>query len=88
MKTVEADKAAENFTRFLSRVLARQESVAIVKEGVPCAYLVPAGEQKCDSHEFAEDIASAELTDEDRRALAAAVRRGRKALKPLKNPWG
>jgi antitoxin (DNA-binding transcriptional repressor) of toxin-antitoxin stability system len=88
MKTVEADKAAENFTRFLSRILARQESVAIVKEGVPCAYLVPAAGHLCDSHEFAEDMASTELTDEDRRALAAAVRRGSKAIKPLKNPWG
>jgi antitoxin (DNA-binding transcriptional repressor) of toxin-antitoxin stability system len=89
MKTVEANKAAENFTRFLSQVLARQESYEIVKEGVPCAYLVPAGEHehKCDSYELAEDLASAELSDKDRRTLAAAVRRGRKALKPLKNPW-
>jgi antitoxin (DNA-binding transcriptional repressor) of toxin-antitoxin stability system len=88
MKTVEAKKAAENFPEFLSQVLTRQESFEIVKGGVPCAYLVPAGEPKCDSHEFAEDLASAELADEDRRALAAAVQRGRKSLKPLKNPWG
>jgi hypothetical protein len=88
MKTVEANKAAENFTRFLSHVLTRQESFKIVMEGVPCAYLVPAGEHKCDSHELAEDLANAELSKEDRRTLAAAVRRGRKALKPLKNPWG
>jgi prevent-host-death family protein len=88
MKTVEANKAAENFTKFLSRVLARQESIEIVKEGVPCAYLVPAGEHKCDSHEFADDLAHTELTDEDRRALSAAVRRDRKSLKPLQNPWG
>jgi PHD/YefM family antitoxin component YafN of YafNO toxin-antitoxin module len=88
MKTVEADKAAENFNKFLGQVLADQKSLAIVKEGVPCAYLVPAGEPKCDSHEFAEDLASAELANEDRRALTAAVRRGRRSLKPLKKPWG
>jgi PHD/YefM family antitoxin component YafN of YafNO toxin-antitoxin module len=88
MKTVEADKAAENFTKFLGQVLAHQKSLAIVKEGVPCAYLVPAGAPKCDSHEFAEDLASAELANEDRHALAAAIRRGRQSLKPLKNPWG
>jgi len=88
MKTVEAKKAAENFPRFLSRVLTRQESFEIVDGGVPCAYLVPAGGQKCDSHEFAQDLDGAELTDEDRRALAASVRLGRKSLKPLKNPWG
>jgi antitoxin (DNA-binding transcriptional repressor) of toxin-antitoxin stability system len=88
MKTVEAHKAAENFTRFLSQVLARHESFKIVKEGVPCAYLVPAGERNCDSHELADDVANAELSEEDRRSMAAAVRRGRKALKPLKNPRG
>ena len=88
MKTLEAAKAAENFTRFLSQVRLHQESFKIVREGVPCAYLIPAGELGCNSHEFAEDLASGEITIEDRRAIAAAVRRGRKALKPLKNPWG
>jgi hypothetical protein len=88
MKTLEAAKAAENFTRFLSKVLWHQESFKIAKGGVPCAYLIPAVERGCNSHEFAEDLASAEMTAEDRHALAAAVRRGRKALKPLRNPWG
>jgi hypothetical protein len=88
MKTLEAAKAAENFTRFLSKVLLHQESFKIVKGGVPCAYLIPAGERGCNSHEFAEDLASAEMSGKDRHALAAAVRRGRKALKPLRNPWG
>jgi hypothetical protein len=64
------------------------QSIRTATSGVPCAYLIPAGERGCNSHEFAEDLASAEMTAEDRHALAAAVRRGRKALKPLKNPWG
>jgi PHD/YefM family antitoxin component YafN of YafNO toxin-antitoxin module len=88
MKTVEADKAAENFTKVLGQVLTHQKSLVIVKEGVACAYLIPAGEPKCDSHELAEDLASVELDSGDRRVLASAARRGRKALKPLKNPWG
>ena len=29
-----------------------------------------------------------ELRTEDRRSFAAAIRKGRKALKSLKNPWG
>jgi len=28
------------------------------------------------------------LPAEDRRNLAAAIRKGRRALKPLQNPWG
>ena len=88
MKTLEADKAAGDFTKFLSRVLDEQESFQIVKEGVPCAYLLPAGGGNCNSHEFAADLDDAGLSTQDRRALAAAVRKGRKTLKPLKNPWG
>jgi hypothetical protein len=88
MKTLEAEKARGNFTKFLSMVLDNQESFQIVKAGVPCAYLVPAAGGKCDSHEFAADLADAGLSAQDRRALAAAVRKGRKTLKPLKNPWG
>jgi hypothetical protein len=88
MKTLEADKAAGNFTKLLSKVLNDHESFQIVKAGVPCAYLLPAGGGRCNSHEFAADLAGAGAAMQDRRALAAAVRKGRKTLKPLKNPWG
>ena len=88
MKTLEADKATGNFAKFLTRVLHDEESFQIVKQGVPCAYLVPAGGSKCNSHEFAADLAEAALSLQDRRTFAAAVRKGRKTLKPLKNPWG
>jgi hypothetical protein len=88
MKTLEAAEAAEDFTRYLSQVLLHRESFQIVKGGVPCAYLIPTGEHGCSSHELAADLASAEITVQDRHALAAALHRGRKALKPLKNPWG
>jgi PHD/YefM family antitoxin component YafN of YafNO toxin-antitoxin module len=88
MKTVEANKAAGNFTKFLSQVHTHQKSIAILLEGVPCAYLIPAGDPNCDSHGFADDLAGNELANEDRRGMTAAVRRGRKALKPLKNPRG
>jgi antitoxin (DNA-binding transcriptional repressor) of toxin-antitoxin stability system len=88
MKTLEATQLAENFPKFLDRVLSGHESFEIVKEGVPCAYLVPAGIGACDSHQFAEEIAGEELSFEDRRSLASDIRRSRDALNPLKNPWG
>jgi hypothetical protein len=87
MKTLEAARAAQDFARFLREVHLRQESFKIVKEGVAFAYLVPATEGACDSHEFADDLAGAQAKPEDARAMAAAIRRGRKVLKPLKNPW-
>lgn len=42
MKTLEAAKAAENFTRCLNQVRLHQASFRIVEEGIPCAYLIPA----------------------------------------------
>jgi hypothetical protein len=88
MKMVEAKRTAENFPKFLSRVLARQESFEIVQGGIPCACLVPVAGPKCNSYELAEDLGSADLHDEDQHALSVAIRRGRRSLNPLKNLWG
>lgn len=87
MKTLEATKAAADFTRVLAAVQSLHESFVIVKKGVTCAYLLPAAAGTISSYELADDLASAELSTEDRRSYAADVRKGRKALKPLKNPW-
>jgi hypothetical protein len=88
MKTLEASQLAAQFAKFLEQVHSLHASFRIVKKGVPYGYLVPAVGPGCNSHELADDLAEAELSDEDRRAFAAAIRKGRKALKPLKNPWG
>ncbi len=88
MKTLSVTEAARSLSACANRVYSRKESFAIAKLGVPYALLVPATPTGCDSHELAADLAGAELPAEDRRHLAAAVRKGRKALKPLKNPWG
>lgn len=88
MKTLEAERAAQNFAKVLKQVHSRQESFRIVKEGVAFAYLVPASESVCNSHGLADDLATVRVKPEDGHGLAAAVRRGRKTLKPLRNPWG
>ena len=86
MKTLEANKAAANFASVLNAVHSRHESFESVLEGVPCAYLVPAAERASSSHELADDLADVELGAGDRRTYAATIRKGRKVLKPLKNP--
>ena len=88
MKTLSVTEASRSFSECVNRVYARKETFAIVKLGVPYALLVPASPAGCNSHELAEDLAKTDLPAEDRRALAVAVRKGRKALKSLKNPWG
>ena len=87
MKTLEASKAAANFSRVLNAVHSLHESFEIVRKGVPCAYLIPPVERRSTSHELADDLAEAELSNEDRRSFAADIRRGRNALKSLKKPW-
>jgi hypothetical protein len=88
MKTLSVTEASRGFSEWVNRVYSRKESFAIVKLGVPYALLVPAAVPSCNSHELAADLASANLPAEDRRNLAAGIRKGHKTLKPLKNPWG
>jgi hypothetical protein len=85
MKTLAAEKASGDFAKYLSRVFEDQESFQIEKGGIPWAYLIPAGWGQCNTHELAADLAEAGLEIQDRRELAAAVRKGRKTLKPLKS---
>ena len=77
---------AEHFNEFLEQLHARGESVQILKQGVPYAYLL-AVHSGCNSHEFADDLAEVELTVEDRLAFAGAIRKSREVLKPLDKPW-
>ncbi len=88
MKTLSVTKASKSFSDCVNRVYSRKESFAIVKLGVPYALLVPAPGGGSNSHELADDLANASLSAEDKRAVAAAARKGRDTLKPLKNPWG
>src|SRR5881296_4398501 len=88
MKTLTVSEATKKLPTCLDRVYRRHESFKVVKNGIPYAHLVPANGTGCTTHEFADDLAEAELTAADRRVLASAIRRGRKQLKPLKNPWG
>ena len=88
MKTLSVTEASRSFSECVNRVYSRKESFAIVKLGVPYALLVPASAPGCNSHELAHDLANADLRSKDRRTFAAALRKGRKAIKPLKNPWG
>lgn len=88
MKTLSVTAASKVFSECVNRVYSRKESFEIVKLGVPYALLVPPPVRGCSSHELADDLAGGDLTLEHKRAFAAALRRGRKALKPLKNPWG
>ncbi len=86
MKTLTVTEAAKNLAACLKRVYHRPESFELVKHGIPYAHLVPINGTSCNTHELAVDLTAVKLSLEDRRALASAVRKGRKYVKPLKNP--
>ncbi len=87
MKTLTVAEATKKLSDFVERVYCQHESFELVKKGVPHALLVPVNGTGCNTHQLAEDLAGAKLSVEDRRALASAIRKGGKQLKPLKNPW-
>lgn len=88
MKTLSVTEASKGLSECVDRVYSRKESFTIVKLGVPYALLGPVSRVGCNSHELADDLAKANLPAANRHELAAALRNGRKALKPLRNPWG
>jgi hypothetical protein len=81
-------KAASNFPSCLRRVYNRHEALELVENGIPYARLIPVEKVHGNSHDMADALKSATLRSEDARGWGAAVREGRKHLKPLKNPWG
>jgi hypothetical protein len=88
MKTLEAAKISAQFAKILDEVYSLHTSFRIVQNGVHYGYLIPSSEPGCNSHELANDLAETELSAEDRREFATVISKGRKVLKPLKNPWG
>jgi antitoxin (DNA-binding transcriptional repressor) of toxin-antitoxin stability system len=87
VKTLTVAEAARNLDSWLKVVHEEHESYELVKGGVPYARLVPVPAENCSSRDLADDLAGIKLGIEDRKEMAAAVRKGRKQLKPLKNPW-
>jgi len=86
MKTLTVAEAAKKLTGCVKRVYYRHESFELVANGVPHARRAPVNGSGCDTHELGDDLAESRLFTRDRRALGSAIRKGRKQLKPLKNP--
>jgi antitoxin (DNA-binding transcriptional repressor) of toxin-antitoxin stability system len=87
MKKLTVSDAAKKLGSCLDRVYHGHESFELMKNGIPYARLVPVNGTACNSHQFAEDLAEADLSAGERKALATVIREGRKHLKALRNPW-
>ena len=86
MKSLSIGEASSNLKRWVERVCRTGESYEVVDKGVPCAHLVPIP-RNCNSHELANDLGGATLDRDEEAAYGSTIRKGRKILKPLKNPW-
>ena len=87
MKRVTVSKAAKTLSACL-RMVNRGQSFEVVRNGVPCARLVPIDKTHGDTYALAHALRSTVLTSEARSGWAGAVAKGRKSLKPFTNPWG
>jgi hypothetical protein len=88
VKELTISAAAKALDHCVERVYRQHVSFRLRKRGVTYALLVPADFPGCDTHDFADDLGQAKLSLEDRRSFRESIRRGHKALKRLKNPWG
>jgi antitoxin (DNA-binding transcriptional repressor) of toxin-antitoxin stability system len=87
MKKLSVTIAARKLGSCVDRVYRRHESFELLKNGQPQARLVPIETASCDSHQFADNLDSARLTKKERNAWVSDLRKGRKRIKPLTNPW-
>ena len=79
--------AVRNFADCVNRVHYQNESFVLLKNGVPFARLVPAGEQVCHGGDLADALAAVELSPADARAWLRDLKAARKKLKPPCDAW-
>ena len=79
--------AARNFADCVNRAHYQNQSFVLLKNGVPFARLVPAGERVCTGKDLAEAIAAAPLSEAEARAWRRDLKAARKMLKPPRDKW-
>jgi antitoxin (DNA-binding transcriptional repressor) of toxin-antitoxin stability system len=74
-------EAAHHFADCVDRTHHQNETFVLVKNGVPFARLVPAGQPAGRGREVAKALASAELSDDEARAWYRDLKAARRKLK-------
>jgi antitoxin (DNA-binding transcriptional repressor) of toxin-antitoxin stability system len=84
---ISVTEAARNFADCVNRVHYQKETFVLLKNGVPFARLVPAGEQVCRGSDLAEALTAVELSDAQARSWQQDLKAARKKLKAPHDPW-
>jgi hypothetical protein len=79
--------AARNFADCVNRTHYQQATFVLLKNGVPFARLVPAGEPICRGRELAEALAGVELPAAAARAWHRQLKTARRKLKSARDKW-
>ncbi|MBI3863103.1 MAG: hypothetical protein HY290_14525 [Planctomycetia bacterium] len=84
---ISVTEAARNFADCVNRAHYQNQTFVLIKNGVPFARLVPAGETTCRGKDLAEALADVELSPAEARAWQRDLKGARKRLKPPRDAW-
>ena len=84
---ISVTEAARKFADCVNRAHYQNQSFVLVKNGVPFARLVPAGQPVCRGRDLAQALDSVDLSQADARAWNRDLKAARKKLKPLADKW-
>lgn len=79
--------AARSLPDCVDRAHYQNETFVLMKDGVPFARLVPAGQPVCRGSDLAAVLASEELPDEEARAWNRDLKAAREKLKAPPDKW-
>ena len=80
-------EAARNFADCVNRAHYQGQTFVLLKNGVPFARLIPAGQSVCKGRDLAEALATAKLSDGAARAWNQDLKAARKKLKTPADKW-
>lgn len=80
-------EAARNFADCVDRAHYHNTTFLVLKNGVPFARLVPAGQAVCGGRELAEALAAADLPDDEARAWNRDLQTARNELEAPSDKW-
>jgi antitoxin (DNA-binding transcriptional repressor) of toxin-antitoxin stability system len=84
---ISVTEASRNFADCVNRVHYQKQTFVLLKNGVPFARLIPAGEPVCRGRDLADALAKVTLTDAQARAWQRDLKTARKKLKAPRDRW-
>lgn len=80
-------EAARNFADCVNRAYYQHQTFVLLKNGVPFARLIPAGEPVCKGADLAAAFAGVGLSPTEARDWQRDLKAARKKLKPPRDAW-